>query len=50
MTDYYTSIMERRLAELFIYFQQSEAMYQKKINKLIQKLNNKMHSENGILV
>ena len=28
---YYTSIMGTRLAELFIYFQQSETMYQKKL-------------------
>ena len=31
ITGYYTSIIETRLAELFVYFQQSETMYQKKL-------------------
>ena len=46
ITGYYTSIMETRLAELFIYLFPSKwdnALGE--INKLIQKLNNKMHSE-----
>ena len=38
---HYTSNMETRLGELFIYFQQSE----KEIDKLNQKMNFKMHSE-----
>ena len=30
-TGYYTSIMGTRLAELFMYFHQSETIYQKKL-------------------